>query len=460
MSESLTREKQVTLLDLLDRIQLRHSRLAVALPDIFCPLRHLTDLESYYDHLKMVFPHEAQAIHRIKKEAMEFCRVMDAFMQLTNQRIQTLRDALTETPAWLLRHAADMKGILKFIRLFNVPIEEYLRTFVRDQNLIRFLSVGYRGNPASFSLSFLYTMMDYYYPARGGVQAIPDLLAQSITENGGEILYKSLVERIILEKGRAAGVLLRGRERIRSRFVVNNGDIRRTFLKMVPHDAVSEAYRSRLQTTDVSESVFSVYLGVDMPTEAIQTRGCGHMFLMPTYNTLDMTEIHTNPDFYRHTLLMIMVPTLHDPFLAPPGKSVVILQCAASSKSLDAWGARGGRRTKKYRTLKKEIAGQLIANAEQVIPGLSNRIELQIESTPFTLQRYTLNTEGAAVGWNCHPRETYKGGLRGIFGSSNTPIRNLYQVGHWAMCPGGAPAGFITGKMVSSVIQKRLHWNL
>jgi phytoene dehydrogenase-like protein len=97
----------------------------------------------------------------------------------------------------------------------------------------------------------------------------------------------------------------------------------------------------------------------------------------------------------------------------------------------------------------------LIRNAEQLIPGLSKRIEVQIESTPFTLHRYTLNSAGASVGWTAHPRETFRGGLKGLFGTSNTPIRNLYQVGHWTMSPGGAPAGLMTGKIVSTVLRHR-----
>ena len=225
-----------------------------------------------------------------------------------------------------------------------------------DRKLIRFLSVGNRGNPAAFGMSFAYAMMDYYYPARGGIRAIPDLLARSILEKGGEIRYGSLVERIIVENGKASGVELQGGETLRAPFIVNNGDLRRTFTEMVPPSEVPGDYLRRLQQADPGESVFSVYLGVDMPTEEIPTQGCGHILHMPTYDTLDVAEIHSNPDFYSRALMMVMVPTLHDRALAPKGKSVVILQCAASMRSLDQWGTNNGKPTKKYKALKKEIA--------------------------------------------------------------------------------------------------------
>jgi phytoene dehydrogenase-like protein len=301
-------------------------------------------------------------------------------------------------------------------------------------------------------------MMDYYYPAKGGVQAIPDLLSQCIIKNHGEVRCQTLVERIIVEHGAAAGVMLKGGEMIRAPFVINNGDLRRTFSEMLPQESVPDAYGRQLHNSRVSESVFSVYLGVDMAPEHIPTQGCPHILMMPEYTAIDHNEITSHPDFYRYALIMISLPSLHDRTLAPKGKSVVILQTPASIDSLDRWGTRDGVRTRQYRAHKKRIARQVIANVEKLIPNLSERIEVQIESTPFTLRDYTLNSSGAAVGWTYHPRQTFRGGLKGLLGSSNTPVKNLYQVGHWTMSPGGAPAGFITGKIVSSTILRRLRW--
>jgi prolycopene isomerase len=447
-------------LDLLHRIELRYSKLAYGFPDFFCPLERIDDLGHFYGHLKKVFPHESKALDRIQEEAISFCRVMEAMAHAPNPMYLSVRQTILETPRWLLKHASGLKGLKRFSELLDIPIEEYLAAFVRDEKLIRFLSVGNRGNPAAFSMSFAYAMMDYTYPARGGIQAIPDLLAQSILKKGGEIRYGTLVERILVERGRASGVVLQEGETVRAPFVINNGDLRRTFTEMLPPSQIPAEYLRRLHQAEVGESVFSVYLGVDMPTEEIPTLGCGHILHMPTYDTVDTTEVHSNPDFYRRALMMVTVPTLHDRALAPEGKSVVILQCAASMRSLDRWGTINGKRTKKYRAYKKQVADQLIMNAEAIVPGLSKRIEVCIESTPFTLQRYSLNSAGAAVGWTAHPRETFRGGLKGLVGSSNTPIKNLYQVGHWTLSPGGAPAGLMTGKLVSTVLQHRLRWGV
>lgn len=440
------------------RIELKKSKVALSLPDFFHSLSEYTDLEFYYDHFKNRFPEESAGLDRVKKEAMKYCRIMDAFMNAPNIMYNSPVKTLTAMPAWFAKYAFKMGGIIKFIRLIKKPVEEYLGEFISDEQLIQLLSVGYRGNPAPFSLTFIYTMMDYYYPAKGGVQAIADLLAEYIIENGGEIRYKTEVDKIIVEKGCASGVLLKNGEKIKSDFVVNNGDIRRTFSEMISPELARGEYGNSVMESRVGESVFSVYLGVDMPAEKIPTQGCPHIFLVPSYKRIKITEMDTNPDFYGNVLLMISVPTLIDPALAPEGKSVIIIQGAASIRSFNNWGTNTGKRTQKYKELKKEVAARFISNVEKIIPGLSKKIEVQVESTPLTFQRYTLNSEGAACGWTYHPDESFRGGLKGITKNTNMGINRLYQVGHWTMSPGGAPAGLVTGKLVSGAIKKRINF--
>ncbi len=225
---------------------------------------------------------------------------------------------------------------------------------------------------------------------------------------------------------------------------------------MISEKDADPGYRREVMKSRVGESVFSVYLGVDITPEDIPTEGCPHIFLVPSYTNISLTEMDTNPDFYKNVLIMISVPTLLDRKLAPEGKSVLILQCAASPRSFNNWGTDNGKRTEKYKALKKEVASWLIGNVEKLIPGLSKKIEVQVESTPLTLNRYTSNSGGAACGWTYHPAEAFTGGLKGITKNTNTGIDRLYQVGHWTMSPGGAPAGFITGKLVSGAIKKRM----
>jgi phytoene dehydrogenase-like protein len=123
------------------------------------------------------------------------------------------------------------------------------------------------------------------------------------------------------------------------------------------------------------------------------------------------------------------------------------------------WRMKDGKRTKKYRALKEKVADRLIATAEHVIPRLSKRIEVKFSGTPHAFERYTLNSGGASAGWTFHPQKAMNSGLKFLTGF-NPPVKNLYQVGHWAMSPGGAPSGAITGRIVSEIVRRRLEWGL
>ncbi len=65
-----------------------------------------------------------------------------------------------------------------------------------------------------------------------------------------------------------------------------------------------------------------------------------------------------------------------------------------------------------------------------------------------------MNTGGATIGWSKHAREAFDPFLKSVL-DYHTPVKNLYQVGHWAFGMGGIPGGAITGKMVSEVIRLR-----
>lgn len=338
-------------------------------------------------------------------------------------------------------------------------MEEYFRGHVNDPDLYRFLcQLSYSGSPASFGLLFLTFLMDYYYPM-GGIQAIPDALAGYIQSRGGTLKCRTLVTEILLEGDKAQGIRTEAGETYRAPFIISNGDARRTYLRMLPPDAVPESYKQELRQSVVSESFFTLFLGVDIPPEEIPTRGCSHVLFFPDYKGVDTEECRKSgdPDLYARAPIDINVNAIHDPGLAPRGKSTVVIQTGAFATFADNWGTKDGKRTKRYRDLKEEVAKRLIATAEQVIPGLSGRIEVKLTGTPYTFERYTLNSEGASAGWTFHPRKAMNSGLR-FFTGFNPPVRNLFQVGHWAMSPGGAPSGAITGRVVSEIVKRRLQW--
>ncbi|HHW14636.1 MAG TPA: hypothetical protein GXX28_06850, partial [Firmicutes bacterium] len=149
--------------------------------------------------------------------------------------------------------------------------------------------------------------------------------------------------------------------------------------------------------------------------------------------------------------------SVSDPALAPPGQSSLVLQCMSAYGWMDRWGtgASGGegggaRRTARYQELKAFVTEQLIRTAERVIPNLRRRIVVQDAATPLTLERYTLNSEGATAGWTWDPRRSP---FKGMGGRYKTPVTNLFEAGHWTGSPGGVPTAALSARMVADLVR-------
>src|SRR2546430_16472180 len=74
--------------------------------------------------------------------------------------------------------------------------------------------------------------------ARGGMGQIAGALADSARRFGAEIRTHAEVAQVLLRDSRACGVVVAGGEEIHARVVASNADPKRTFLKMVPADAL------------------------------------------------------------------------------------------------------------------------------------------------------------------------------------------------------------------------------
>ena len=446
---------------LLDRLEFKKSHFAIASPDFFLRADSVADVGAFYRKLKNVYPHESDGIERITRDAQACCDFMFAFQKMPNAMYIPWKEAMVGFPGWYREHSAAVKYVPEFFRNLTIIMEDYFKQHVSDPDLYRFLcQMSYSGSPASFGLLFFTFLMDYYHPM-GGVQVIPDALAEYITEHGGEMKYRTLVDEIIMEGDKAQGIRTGAGEIYRAPFIISNGDARRTYLEMLPPDVVPESYKQELRQSTVSESFFTLFLGVDIPPEEIHTRGASHLLFFPDYKGVDPEE-YKGPgdgDVYARAPIDINVNSIHDPSLAPKGKSTVVIQTGAFAEFADNWGTKDGKRTKKYKALKEKVADRLIATAENVIPGLSERIEVKFSGTHYTFERYTLNSGGASAGWTFHPQKAMNSGLKFLTGF-NPPIKNLFQVCHWAMSPGGAPSGAITGRIVSEIVKRRLEWGI
>ncbi|NOR14614.1 MAG: FAD-dependent oxidoreductase [Candidatus Aminicenantes bacterium] len=136
---------------------------------------------------------------------------------------------------------------------------------------------GYFGLPPSKLSSLYYAMPTIGYLQEGGYypigrsQAISNALADFIISRGGEIKYRTRVERILIKDHTAYGVRTKDSSEYLAKVVVSNANAFDTFYKMMDEKVYLKKYLDRMATFTASASSFQVWLGLN--TDLIRKLG-------------------------------------------------------------------------------------------------------------------------------------------------------------------------------------------
>ncbi|UCC59822.1 MAG: NAD(P)/FAD-dependent oxidoreductase, partial [Dehalococcoidia bacterium] len=153
----------------------------------------------------------------------------------------------------------------------NSSFQELMDSYVSDIRLKALISANWHlWNPMWKNSAIDYSALmvteqlrGYYYPL-GGIQAIPDVLVRVLKEYGGEIEYRAIVDKIILDNNTAVGIETAKGKRIRADKIVSNVAARSTLFNMIGEDNLPGDFVQMCHQLEISLSAFYVYLGVDM----------------------------------------------------------------------------------------------------------------------------------------------------------------------------------------------------
>jgi len=255
-------------------------------------------------------------------------------------------------------------------------------------------------------------MLDY--PV-GGSGAVCDALVKAFESHGGRFMKSTAVEKILIEDGKASGVVLKGGDVIKANHaVVSNAPVwalpkmlpekyATKFLGLFEMEQDTAGLKKKLGDTPQTDSFMHLHLGID---------GTG----------LDLKEIHyTIINSWEcgidapGNMVVISIPTVMDPAMAPDGKHVVHAYTAGNEpydvfKGLD-------RASPEYKKLKADRAEVLYKAIEKVIPDLRSRIEVELIGSPLTHERYLRRPQGTyGPAWRAGENMFPGPGLAGIPG--------------------------------------------
>jgi phytoene dehydrogenase-like protein len=273
--------------------------------------------------------------------------------------------------------------------------------------------------------------------ARGGTGAVAEAIASSARELGVTIRNNTTVEQVIVRGGRAVGVALDDGTEIRARTVISGLDPRRTFLSLVddgdlPQDFVRSIrrYRSVGSSGKVNLALGELPNFTSLPGDGDHLRGA--ISISPSQDYLERAYDDAKyGEFSRHPYMDVIIPSLIDPGMAPPGKHVMSCFVQYAPYKLN-----GG-----WNDEKREAFGDAVVDTlSQYAPNLKNAIIHRQVVTPQDME-----DEFGLTGGNIFHGEL---SLQQLFflrpaprwANYRTPIRDLYLCGSGAH-PGGGICG-------------------
>ncbi|MCF6149020.1 MAG: NAD(P)/FAD-dependent oxidoreductase [Candidatus Kuenenia sp.] len=310
-----------------------------------------------------------------------------------------------------------------------------LNHFFEDNELKMVLSgqwgyIGLAPSKAS-ALAMSQMMINYlkdgaFFP-KGGTQEFANAIFRKFIDFGGHVMLSSKVKKILKNRISVAGVKLNDGKEISSRVVVSNVDARQTFYDLLEdNNDVEAVYLKKIEGMKESCSFFLLYLGVGGGIDLNNLKR-GFYLSGSGFDTIESEWMY------------ISVPTKICPTLAPQNKQIISLVVYKKDefyKNVIDW-----------KLLKDNMIESTLEKLENYLPDIKKYTEVIEAATPKTLERYTLNTNGAAYGWAVSVDQIWDQRL-----SPTTPIGGLYLTGHWTRPGPGICAVVSSGWGVANLI--------
>jgi phytoene dehydrogenase-like protein len=286
--------------------------------------------------------------------------------------------------------------------------------------------------------------------ARGGTGAISNAIADAAREAGVEIRTKAAISQIIIKNGKAKGVVLANGDEIYAEVVSSSVDPRMTFTKLMgaehlPTDFLEDVNRFKYRGS--SGKVNMALSGLPnfkcMPGPGAHLRGA--ISISPSVEYMERAYDDAKyGNFSRHPYIDMVIPSLTDPSVAPPGKHVMSCFVQYAPYKL-----RPGLNWDDQ----KEAFGDTVVNTiAEYAPNIKDIIIEKQVVTPLDLEREWGLSEGNIFQGELSLEQLFF--LRPVPGWAQyrTPIKNLYMCGS-ATHPGGGIMG-ANGRLAALEILK------
>ncbi len=455
------------------------SPVSLGIEDQVIPVESMANLADYQSLLERFFPNNKQEIVEIIKDIKRVMKHMDVLYGIENPAFKDLR----RDRAYLFKRLLPWLGKFLFtigkINRMNGPVEEHLQSLCSSRPLIDVISQHFfKKTPAFFAMSYFSLYLDYVYPT-GGTGMLPKAVEAFCAASGVDIQTK---HRILAVDPIRHTVTDQSGGVHAYRRLVWAADLKTLYrsvdIESLPDNGTRSKARERanlLESCVGGDSVFSLYLAVDINPQWFAAKSNGHFFYTPQCTGVGK-DIHeqlsallarlrtgdhgTLEDLKRwvkryvsSTTFEISIPVLKDSALAPAGKTGLIISVLSDAVLWDVAYERGW-----YEELKAFTEDCLMDSLNaSIYPGLREAVIDRFSYSPTTIADVVGTSEGAITGWaftNSVVPAVHQ--MQQVAKSVITALPDVYQAGQWAYSPSGLPIAILTGKLAADRAAKEL----
>ncbi len=272
---------------------------------------------------------------------------------------------------------------------------------------------------------------------KGGTGAISNSIASAARAAGAEIRTGAAVERVLVKGDRVTGVALASGEEIHSTRVVSGLDPRLTFTRLVDPKALPSElvegvrrYKFRGSSGKVNLALAGLPTLACLPEPGPHLRGA--VSISPSLDYLERAYDDAKyGEFSAHPYMDIVIPSMIDPGMAPPGKHVMSIFVQYAPYALN-----GG-----WDDARREAFGDAVVKTlARYMPGIESLILHRQVLTPADIERITGLSEGNIFQGELALQQLFF--LRPVpeWAKYRTPLH-----GYWQCGAGTHPGGGIMG---------------
>src|SRR5580700_5061202 len=334
------------------------------------------------ESLAKLSPRDAEALDGFNRKLEEIADVLRAFVLrappnlVESFGVGAIRESFNALGSASILRQLSLEQQRVLLDLFTCSAGEMLDD-VFESDLIKAL-FGFDaivGNYASpYAAGSAYVMLHHAFGevngkkgvwghAIGGMGAITQAMARAARDHGAGIETEAGVREVIVERGRAVGVILDNGETVRARYVASSVNPKLLYTRLVPAGALPADFLDRIRNWRNGSGTFRMNVALSaLPSFSALPGDGDHLtsgiILAPSLAYMDRAWQHAREDGWsREPIVEMLIPSTLDDSLAPPGQHVASLFCQHVAPELPK-----GRSWDDHR---EEVADLMIATVDR-----------------------------------------------------------------------------------------------